>query len=785
MLRRLILAAIAGWPLHRSLAQDEIPRPRYKVSAAQLYEAMARRFPLRLGVAGLFELQVSAPSLLLLPARNLLGATLVTDLSGVQLPQAGRGETDLGFALRYEPGDRTLRARHPQVLDLRWPGLPAQTRQGLLALMPSLSDGFGEVVLHQFTAGELGLPETMGFEPDEIKVQPDGIEILFRPKSPSPRVGMALGLAAALLCASAVAPAPVRAQPAPLAAAAVPASAQAKAVFDDYWERTASMFPEWATYRGDQRFGDRLNDGSPEARVRWFAFAREIKARLAAIPRQELAAQDRLSVDVLARRLEMSLAMEPYAGYETMTVDASPWPFQSAFQGLLQASPVATEAQARQVLARMAAYPARVDQEIAKLRAGMAQGWVPPRHVLEVALGQLDAQLARRGARSFYYEPFDRLGSGIPEATRAALRSEAATSVDSRVLPALQRLRDFVAGEYLARAPQEGGLARYPSGAQVYATLVRNQTTTSLTPEAIHAIGLEQVAKAQQGMDAVRREVGFTGDLPAFEHYLNSDARFFKRSGEEVLAGYRDIIKRTEPQLPRLFAQLPRAPVGVRAIPEFMGIGAVESYNGPSLDGTRAGWFNANALAYAVRPTWIMEAIALHEAVPGHHLQIARAAELGELPMFRRAQGFTAYSEGWGLYAETLGPELGLYQDPYSRFGFHTNQAWRAARLVVDTGIHAKGWTRQQAIDYMLAATGMERNRVEWEVDRYISQPGQALAYMIGQLKFIELREQARATLGPRFDVRRFHTVVIDNGQLPLDLLERVVDEWVQEQQKQ
>ena len=305
---------------------------------------------------------------------------------------------------------------------------------------------------------------------------------------------------------------------------------------------------------------------------------------------------------------------------------------------------------------------------------------------------------------------------------------------------------------------------------------------TNLTPEAIHAIGLEQVARAQQGMEAVRQEVGFAGDMQAFVHHLNTDPRFFKRNGEEVLAGYRDIIKRTEPELPRLFAQLPRAPVGVRAIPEFMGVGAVESYNGPSLDGTRPGWFNANALAYAVRPTWGMEAIALHEAVPGHHLQIARAIELADMPMFRRAQGFTAYAEGWALYAETLGPELGLYKDPHSRFGFFNNQAWRAARLVVDTGIHSRGWTRQQAIEYMTAATGMERNRLEWEVDRYISQPGQALAYMIGQLKFIELREKARAALGERFDLRRFHMAVLDSGPLPLDLLERLVDTWIAQQ---
>lgn len=587
--------------------------------------------------------------------------------------------------------------------------------------------------------------------------------------------------ALACWCAAPFAPTEVLAQPA-ATAAETSASAQAQALFDEYWERTARMYPEWATFRGDHRFGDRLDDGSVQARAQSYAFAREMQARLQALPRDALGAQDRLSVDVLLRRMDSWLAFEPYAGYESMTVTAAPFPFQAAFESLLRASPAATEAQARQLLARMAAYPARIDQEIANLRAGMAEGWVPPRHILAVALQQMDTQLAQHGAASIYFEPFTRLGSDIPDAARERLRSEGAVAIDTQVLPAIRRLRDFVAGEYLAKAPAEGGLARYPDGARLYALLVRTQTTTDLTPEAIHAIGLAEVAKAQQGMEAVRREVGFTGDMPAFLRFLNSDPRFFKRSGEEVLAGYRDIIMRVQPELPRLFAQLPRAPVGVRALPEFLGVGAVETYSGPSLDGTRAGWFNANALAYAVRPTWGMEAIALHEAVPGHHLQIARAVELTGLPMFRRAQGFTVFSEGWGLYAETLGPELGLYRDPYARFGFFTNQAWRAARLVVDTGIHAQGWTRQQAIDYLQSATGMERNRVEWEVDRYISVPGQALTYMIGQLKIIALREKARSALGERFDVRRFHMAILDQGQLPLDLLESVIDAWIAQQ---
>lgn len=591
-----------------------------------------------------------------------------------------------------------------------------------------------------------------------------------------PRTTGAVLLAGILLGAAC---APVLAQPQPAPAVSTAAAQQARAIFDDYWARTAEMYPEWATYRGDHRFGDRLNDGSAAARPRWYAFAREMLARLRAVPRQELGAQDRLSLDLLVRRLEASLTMEPFEGFDTMSVNASPWPFQASFANLLRAAPVATEAQARAVLARMAAYPARVDQEIAKLRTGMAAGWVPPRRALEVVLEQLDKQLAARGEASLYFEPFGRLGSGIPEATRANLKREGAAAVDGQVLPAIRKLREFVAGEYMPKAPPEGGLVRYPDGLKVYEALVRKETTTSLTPAAIHALGLEQVAKAREGMEAVRREVGFAGDMDAFVRHLGSERRFFKRSAEEVLAGYRDIVKRVEPELPRLFAELPRAPVGVRAIPEFMGTGAAESYDGPSLDGTRPGWFNANAAAYAVRPVWMMEALALHEAVPGHHLQFARAAELRDLPMFRRGGGYAVYGEGWALYAETLGPELGLYKDPYSRFGFHTNQAWRAARLVVDTGIHAMGWTRQQAVDYMLQATGTGRVRVEAEVDRYISWPAQALTYMIGQLKILELRERAQRTLGERFDIRRFHMAVLDQGQLPLDVLEQVVDEWI------
>ena len=275
------------------------------------------------------------------------------------------------------------------------------------------------------------------------------------------------------------------------------------------------------------------------------------------------------------------------------------------------------------------------------------------------------------------------------------------------------------------------------------------------------------------------RTAAFTGSFAEFVAFLNTDPRFFLADGEALLARYRDIAKRVDPELPKLFAELPRAPYGVRAIPAHRGAGKSDYYTSPPGDGSGPGWFNANVVAIKTRPVWSMESLFAHEAVPGHHLQTARGLELKDLPMFRRDGGYIAYSEGWALYAETLGSELGLYRDAYSRFGHLQWQALRAARLVVDTGIHALGWQREEAIVWMSERTGISRDIVEPQVDRYYAWPGQALAYMIGELKIIELRDRARAALGPRFDIRRFHMAVLDGGPVPLAVLERAIANWI------
>ncbi|MFN7410824.1 MAG: DUF885 domain-containing protein [Pseudomonadota bacterium] len=609
----------------------------------------------------------------------------------------------------------------------------------------------------------------------------------------APSVGRAF--AAAALAAGVLAASPLHAQGTTAAGASADAGASAAdagatralhALFERQWEWSAVTFPEWATYRGDHRFGDRLSDNSRAARDAADRAVRGFLDEARAIPRERLAAADRVSLDLFIDRQQRWLRFVDYPGARGMSIGALGGP-QTSMADLLRVMPVDRPERVQQMLARMAALPRRMDQEIDEMRHSARAGWVPARDVLVRALAQIDTQLPAAAAAGGedvdgtpFFQPFRRLGSGVPAAERPALQDAARGAIRQHVLPALRALRAFIADELMPRAPASGSLRNYPDGERVYALHVRDQTSTSLTPAEIHALGQRELARLRAEMEAVLKEVKFDGDFAAFVSFLWTDERFFHKSPEALLAGYRDIAKRLDAEVPRLFAELPRAPYGVQPMPAHMGPNRAEYYSGPALDGSRAGMFFANALAFRKRPIWGMETLVAHEAVPGHHLQIARATELRGLPAFRRGGfGYTAFTEGWALYAETLGSELGLYTDPYSRFGHLQWQAFRAARLVTDTGIHALGWGRQQAIDFMVERTGVEREFVESEVDRYTSTPGQALAYTIGKLKIQELRERARARLGPRFDIRQFHNAVIDHGAVPLDLLERLVDEWI------
>lgn len=555
------------------------------------------------------------------------------------------------------------------------------------------------------------------------------------------------------------------------------------ALFDRQWDDISQRFPEDSTYRGDLRYNDRLSDQSAQAIAAYDAQVRQWLDQARAIRRDRLGASDRVSLDLFVGNMERHVARQAFPGYRTLRMGALGG-VQSDFAQLMQATPTRTREQMQQLLRRMAAYPKLMDQEIATMRRGIALGWVSSKDVLDRVLAQLDEQLTTGVERSPHFAPFQRLGPDIAAAERAALQTAGREAVERSVLPALRKLRAFVAGEYIRQAPADGALRNYPDGTKLYAQLVRDQTTTTLAPAEVHAIGQRELTRLRAEMEAVMRQTKFDGDFAQFIRYLGTDPKFFAPSAEALLVGYRDITKRIDAQLPRLFAELPRVPYGVRAMPSFQGPDAAEYYDPPALDGTRAGYFNANTLGWRTRPTWRMATLAAHEAVPGHHLQIARAIELHDLPKFRRNAEYTAFVEGWAVYAETLGREIGLYDDPYALFGHLQWQAFRAARLVVDTGIHSLGWSRQQAIDFLVERTGMDRSFVTSEVDRYVSAPGQALGYMIGALKIRELRERALAQLGERFDVRRFHNAVIDNGALPLDVLDRLVNEWIEQEKR-
>ncbi|MBP6251551.1 MAG: DUF885 domain-containing protein [Rubrivivax sp.] len=548
-------------------------------------------------------------------------------------------------------------------------------------------------------------------------------------------------------------------------------------LFERSWDDSARRSPEWATFRGDRRFDHRFSDASPEAAAAADAAVHAELAAARAIRREQLPPADQLSLDLFVDRAERQVAMMAFDGWRRQSI-SSAFGFQSRLAGLLQAMPIDTPARGEQVLARLAAWPARLAQEIERVRGAVAQGWVPARPVLERALAQLDAQLAAPVRTGPYFQPLRDMSPTLPADLQAALRSRGEAAITALVLPAQRSLRAFIADEMLPRAPAAGGLAHYPGGEALDAALVRERTTTTLSPAEVHAIGLREMARLRGEFTRVQQAMRFEGSFTQFVAHLNGP-QYFYASPEAMLTGYRALAKRLDPEMPALFAELPRLPYGIRPMPAFLGAGAADSYNGPPGDGSGPGWYNANTQAFQRRPRWALPTLVAHETAPGHHLQIARARELGDLPDFRRLGGYTAFSEGWALYAETLGDRFGLYDAPEDRFGHLQAQAFRAARLVVDTGLHAMGWSRQRAIDYMVQEVGESPVFIESEVDRYLSNPAQALAYMIGKLKFDELRDRAQLRLGARFDLRRFHNAVLDAGALPLNLLERRIDDWI------
>ena len=549
-------------------------------------------------------------------------------------------------------------------------------------------------------------------------------------------------------------------------------------LFDIEWERGLQESPEGATSLGDTRFDDRWTDLS-EAAIE----ARKVESEwpltvLKSIDRSKLSTADQLNYDLYRRDVELGIEGNRYPG-ELLQIGQLGGIQQSVAQVLTQMHTDSVKAY-ENILARLRAVPVAMDQHIALLKRGLALKVTPPKITLRAVPDQILNVIPEDPMQSALLRPFKEFPEQIPAADRERLRTAAIQIYKEQLVPSYKKLYDFITNEYLPGARQSIAWTELPDGIDWYALNVRQSTTTRMSPKEIHELGLAEVKRIHSEMEKLMTETGFKGSFTEFLKFLRTDPRFFYSTAEELLAGYRDIAKRIDPELSKQFRKLPRLTYGIKAVPDYSEKSAPGAYyESGSEKAGRPGWFVANTCNLKGRPKWQMETLTLHEAVPGHHLQISLAQEMANVPEFRKYNGYTAYTEGWALYCESLGSGLGLYKDPYSKFGQLKFEMWRAVRLVVDTGMHAFGWNRKQAIDYMMQNTGDDEFNATVEIDRYLVMPAQALAYKIGQLKIRALRTSAEQELGSQFDVRAFHDALLENGSLPLDLLEAGMKEWV------
>ncbi len=549
------------------------------------------------------------------------------------------------------------------------------------------------------------------------------------------------------------------------------------ALFDSEWERGLVESPENASYNGDARFNDRWTDFSAKAIAKRQAEDRSALQQLHAINRVELSTADQLNYDTFEWQLEKSVERQRF--HEFLQPVSHQGGVQTA-DGLSEILPFASAKDYRDWIKRLEALPLVIDQTMALMREGIKQKNMPPKVLMQRVPAQIAGQVVDDPQMSSFYRPFKKFPASVAETDRVALTAAAKKVISKQVIPAYARFAKFFDEQYLPKARNSIAAAELPDGKAYYDFLAAYYTTTDLTAAQIHEIGLKEVARIRAEMETVKGETGFKGSLAEFFNYLRSDVKFFEKTPQALLERYRALAKTIDPELVKVFHTIPRLPYGVRPIPDNIAPDTTTAYYQPgATDGSRPGYYYVNLYKPQVRPTWEMVPLSLHEAVPGHHFQFARSLELPGAPNFRRTAYFVAYSEGWGLYAEQLGFDMGMYDDPYDHFGQLTYEMWRAVRLVIDTGMHSMGWSRDKAIAYFKDNAAKTDQDIVNEVDRYIGTPGQALAYKIGQLKISELRAKATNALGEKFDLRAFNDAVLETGSVPLAALERHIDAWI------
>ena len=550
-------------------------------------------------------------------------------------------------------------------------------------------------------------------------------------------------------------------------------------LFQDQWDAWMLFDPFFATYVGDQRYNDHLPASTEESYQSWHGQLIEFRKRLQSIPAQSLSAADQLNSKLFNHLLEDEIAELDFKPY--LLPISRCGGFHISFPDMFQTMPFNHAQDYENYISRLADFKRYTLQNIQLMRQGMRTGYLPARCTLTDIDEQFKAQMVSDPAVSVLYQPLRQFSPQVGGSEQRKLCESAQKAILNSVVPAYQALLEFVEQEYLPAAREGIATAELPDGEAFYAHRIHYFTSLHLSAEQVHQTGLEEVRRIRSEMEAVIKKAGFLGDMRDFLVYLRSDPRFYVTTPNALLEKTSYVLKRMDGELPRLFKTLPRMPYGIRAVPDYAAPGETAAYYSPGLgDGTRAGVYYVNTYDLASRPLYEIEALSLHEAVPGHHLQLALQAELADLPIFRRYCGYQSFMEGWALYSERLGMEAGFYTDPYADFGRLSYEMWRACRLVVDTGMHILGWTRQQGIDHLAENTSSTMLNIVNEIDRYIAWPGQALAYKIGELKIRELRQRVEQRLGSKFDLREFHDVVLLSGAVPLGVLEHMVMRWIE-----